>query len=96
MFENYFITQHAIERYAERVSFDKKDIIKRIKHDLHFSKVKRIVNHGNIRHIFTYNSKEFIFIKDGQRNTWILKTVIKRSRKTQPYAMRKRELTKAL
>ena len=88
MFEDYIITNHAIERYAERIKCNKKDIIKRIKNDLYFTKVKRIINNGDTRYVFTRNSKEFIFKNDAGK--WILKTVIKRSRNTNAYAMQKR------
>jgi hypothetical protein len=88
MFEDFIITKHAIERYRERVSEDAKDIIRRIKRDLYFKKIRRIVNKGNIRHVFTFHSKEFIFVNDNGK--WILKTVIKRNRTRNPQAIEKR------
>lgn len=81
MFEDYVITNHAIERYKERVDETDKNTVKRIKSDLHFTKVKRIINEENIRYVFARNGKEFIFVKDG--NVWILKTIIKRTRNKQ-------------
>jgi hypothetical protein len=89
MFEDYIITKHAIERYMERIDYNRKDAIKRIQSDLYFKKVKRIINNGDTRHVFTNNSKEFIFKKDA--GTWILKTVIKRTRHTNQFAMDKRK-----
>lgn len=89
MFENFIVTDHIIERYQQRVKVPKKEVMKRIKKDLHFSKVKQIVNKGNVRHVFTHHSKEFIFVKD--HNRWILKTVIKRSRNNNPQAITKRK-----
>ena len=62
--------------------------MKRIKKDLHYSKVKRIVNKGKYRYVFTFNSKEFIFVKDNGR--WILRTVIKRNRKKSEQAIQER------
>lgn len=93
MFEDYIITNHAMQRYMERVDFNPKEVIKRIKSDLYFKKVKRIVNNGNTRHVFTFNSKEFIFKNDC--GTWILKTVIKRNRGTNPLAIEKRQFQSA-
>jgi hypothetical protein len=88
MFEDYIITHHSIERYAERANYNKKNIIRQIKYDLRFTNAKRIINHENTRYIFTYNNKEFIFKKD--KDTWILKTVIKRSRERTESAIEKR------
>lgn len=88
MFEKFIITNHVIERYYERVSGDRKEILRRINNDLHFSKVKRIINIGSYRYVFTRNSKEFIFIKDNGK--WILNTVIKRSRKSTDKAIEDR------
>lgn len=89
MFEDFVITNHIIDRYEERIRAKRDEVIKRIKRDLHFTKVKKIVNKGNIRHVFTYNSKEFIFVKDGA--TWILKTIIKHNRERQPSIIKKRK-----
>lgn len=88
MFDRFIITDHFMGRYEERVGGNKKELEKKIKRDLHFTKVKRIVNDGDHRHIFTRNSKEFIFKKDG--NIWILKTVIKRNRRRNPKAINQR------
>lgn len=88
MFEPFIITDHAIERYLERIGASKKEVMKRIKKDLHYSKVKRIVNKGKYRYVFTFNSKEFIFVKDNGR--WILRTVIKRNRKKSEQAIQER------
>ena len=89
MLENFIITNHAISRYAERIGYNKNDIIKRIKSDLYFTKTIRIVNHEDTRYIFTYNSKEFIFKKSN--GLWILKTVIKRNRERHYEAIEKRK-----
>jgi hypothetical protein len=89
MFEDFIITDHVMERYQERVSETKKDVVKRIRKDLHFKKVQQIINVGNVRHVFTSHSKEFIFAKEGFR--WVLKTIIKRNRNTQQVAMMKRK-----
>lgn len=88
MFEDFIITDHAIQRYKERVDDEEKDVIRRIKRDLYFKKIRRIVNNGNVRHVFTANSKEFIFVKDKKK--WILKTVIKRNRETNKLAIKRR------
>lgn len=85
MFENYIVTDHVIERYKERVGQAPNKVLQRIKSDLHFTKVKKIINNGSTRYVFTNNSKEFIFIKD--HGIWILKTVIKRSRQKQQEAI---------
>ncbi|MDG0860309.1 hypothetical protein [Staphylococcus equorum] len=88
MFENFIITNHVVDRYLERIGSKNKDVMKRIKRDLHYTKVKRIVNCGNYRYVFTLNSKEFIFIYD--RGKWILNTVIKRSRQNADKAIQDR------
>jgi hypothetical protein len=88
MFENYIITTHVVNRYLERVSETQKDAIKRIRYDLSYKRVKRIVNIGNTRHVFTVNSKEFIFVKSKGR--WFLKTVVKRSREATDRTIEKR------
>jgi hypothetical protein len=91
MFEDFIVTDHALKRYCQRVLHDddeKEEVIRRIKRDLYFKKIKRIVNNGNTRHVFTWHSKEFIFVKD--RNKWILKTVIKRTRAKNPKAIERR------
>lgn len=89
MFESFIITDHVIDRYQQRVHVSKHEVEKRIKKDLHFSKVKQIVNKGNSRHVFTNHSKEFIFVKKGSK--WILKTIIKRSRENNNQAISKRK-----
>lgn len=89
MFEKYLISDHVIERYCERVDECPKDVIKRIKNDLYFKKIKQIITNGNVKHVFTFNSKEFIFVKE--RSKWVLKTVIKRTRERNPGAIQKRK-----
>ncbi|MGG1916031.1 hypothetical protein ABFY54_28925 [Priestia megaterium] len=91
MFEYYIITEHVIDRYRQRVDETVENIKKRIKQDLYFKKIKQIVNKGNVRHVFTISSKEFIFVKE--RGRWLLKTVIKRSRKTNDLAIQQRRKT---
>lgn len=91
MFDKFIITDHAIERYDTRVQkekISKKEIIRRIHKDLHFSKIKRVITKGNIRYVFTHHSKEFIFIK--KNDSWILKTIIKRNRENNILAINKR------
>lgn len=88
MFEHFIITDHIMDRYEQRVHSSRKEVIQRIKKDLHFTKVKKIVNNGNVRHVFTFHSKEFIFVKDGP--TWVLRTIIKRNRENNSVAMEKR------
>lgn len=89
MFEDFSIPQHIIDRYRERVDETVVNIKRRINQDLHFTKVKQIVNNGRTKHIFTRYSKEFIFVK--VKGQWELKTVIKRTRKSTPSAIEKRK-----
>lgn len=89
MFGHFIITKHALERYIERVGYNKADVIKHIQNDLHYKKIVRIVNNGNTRHVFTRNSKEFIFINN--HGKWILKTVIKRNRENHKEAISHRQ-----
>ena len=88
MVENFIITHHILKIYKERIGSDEKETKNRIKKELHFTKVKRIINDDDHRYIFTTNSKEFIFKKG--KGIWILKTVIKRSRKNTPNAINRR------
>jgi|SRR5699024_7036963 len=95
MFEFFVITNHARERYIGRNRLSKNDlnckneIDRRIRRDLGFKKINRIISKGNVRYVFTRHSKEFIFEKDD--GTWFLRTVIKRSRDTNNAAILKRE-----
>lgn len=89
MFEDFLISQHICDRYRERVDGSVKNIKRKINQELHFSKVKQIINNGNVRHIFTLHSKEFIFVRKGRR--WILKTIIKRSRLNNDHWIEKRK-----
>ena len=88
MVEHFVITHHILKRYKERIGSDEKETKDRIKKDLHFTKVRRIINDDDHRYIFTANSKEFIFKKG--KGIWILKTVIKRNRKNIPNAINQR------
>lgn len=91
MIEKYVVTEHAIERYCNRVQREKAtddEIKRRIKKDLHYTKIKKIITRSNIKFVFTQNSKEFIFIK--RNNMWVLKTIIKRTRENNLLAINKR------
>lgn len=77
MFEYFYITKHARDRYQGRVAKPSDNVKSRINRDLRINMIKRIVNIGNKRHVFTLYGKEFVFVYDGK---WILKTVIKHRR----------------
>lgn len=87
MFEHYIISDHVIERYAERIDGSKDNILRRIKKDLSIGKVKYIFNIGKKRHVFCEYGKQFVFEKE--RGKWILKTVIKRKRLENERAIKK-------
>jgi len=89
MFEKFVITDHMVKRYQQRTNTVKGEIIERIKKDLHFTKIKQIVNIGNFRHVFTLHSKEFIFVRSSGK--WVLKTIIKRTREENILAINKRK-----
>lgn len=85
----YIITDHAMERYAERINYNQKKTRDAIMKDLKALKNKRIINIGDKKHIFYKNYREFILQKKG--NTEILVTVIKHKRSTKQQAIEKRE-----
>lgn len=87
----YIISSHAKKRYEQRVGvYQKLNTYQCIKHDLHFSKIKRIVtNEDGTIHVFARHSVEFVFVKDNGK--LILKTVIKRNRATQKSSIYKRQ-----
>ncbi|WRW34196.1 hypothetical protein CF1_0136 [Staphylococcus phage CF1] len=85
----YIITDHAMERYAERINYNQKKTRDAIMKDLKALKNKRIINIGDKKHIFYKNYREFILQKKG--NIEILVTVIKHKRSTKQQAIEKRE-----
>lgn len=88
MFEPFIISDHIIQRYIERVGCKRKEVINRIRRDLHFTNANRIINIGNDRHVFTRGNKEFIFKK--LNDAWILKTIIRHNRQKSQKAIEKR------
>ena len=89
MFEHYIITDHVVDRYRERVNESCENVKRRIKNDLYFKKIRQIITKGDVKHVFTLNSKEFIFVKE--RGRWLLKTIIKRTRQRTEYAIQQRK-----
>lgn len=85
----YIITDHAMERYAERINYNQKKTRDAIMKDLKALKNKRIINIGDKKHIFYKNYREFILQKKGNKE--ILVTVIKHKRSTKQQAIEKRE-----
>src|SRR5699024_8014156 len=76
----YKITQHAMQRYAERVNFNKQKVYNAIIKDLKSMKNKRIGNIGNgKRYIFFKNYREFVMVEK-EDGTEVLITVIKHNR----------------
>lgn len=79
MFEQYWISTHAKERYAQRIGgYKKLTIEESIKRDLSTFNVRLRMEKDGVIRIFTNNSKEFIFSR--QNGKIILKTVIKYNR----------------
>jgi hypothetical protein len=72
----YYISQHALEQYSGRV-FHKGETETAIKRDLKTLNIRNIVRTETNIHLFTKNSKEFIFVKT--KRGLCLKTVIKRN-----------------
>lgn len=72
----YFVTAHAMERYDERVK-NRGSILREIRKDLRTLNIKNIVYNADSIHVFTKNSKEFIFAKTPKG--LYLKTIIKRN-----------------
>ena len=83
------ITDHAMERYAERINYNQKKTRDAKMKDLKALKNKRMIIIGDKKHIFYKNYREFILQKKG--NTEILVTVIKHKRSTKQQAIEKRE-----
>lgn len=84
MFERYFISNHAIERYRERIRLsDTSDraVIRAIRRDLRSDKVRRIYNltrNGQKqKYVFSYNGKKFVFIYSNMKKSWILESIVK-------------------
>lgn len=88
MFEDFLISRHIMKRYRERADETIENVKRKINKDLKWMKVKKIINKGNHRHVFTTGSKEFIFKNDA--GTWILKTIIKYNRDRFPLMIKKR------
>lgn len=85
----YKITNHAIERYNERVNFSQKEIRRAIMKDLRSLKNKRIINVGSKKYIFFKNYREFV-LETKPDGTEILITVIKHKRDEKEKAIEKR------
>jgi len=95
MFEHFVIGPHFIERYKERVQNLSESAIKsRIKQDLHFSKIKKIVNvNAHTRHVYTRYSQELVFHKKGKN--WVLVTIMKHTRDSIDRQIARRERLRA-
>lgn len=91
---SYIVSSHAKKRYEERVGrYSKMNTFQCIKQDLHFTRIKRIVNKGDgTTHVFARHSVEFVFKKE--RGKLVLKTVIKRTRDTHKDCIAKRQRQK--
>lgn len=96
MFEHFIIGPHFLERYKERIQDMSDSAIKhRIKQDLHFSKIKKIINvDEKTRHVYTRYSQELVFHKKG--NNWILVTIVKHNRKNINNQIARRESQKVV
>ncbi len=84
----YFISNHAIKQYDSRVNY-KGETISAIKKDLRTLNIRHIVRKGSNIHVFTKNSKEFIFVQ--AKRALCLKTVIKRNPIDTKYVIKKRK-----
>jgi hypothetical protein len=106
MFEHFYISSHAIQEYILIRSrrgdqLKKSDAIREIHRNLRFSNVKKIVNFKHFRHIFTYNSMEYILknrciegFEDDRE--WILIHVNKYTRNSVKKAINLCEMTRAV
>lgn len=74
----YVISSHARKQYEDRINFREKSVESAIQKDLRTMNIRNIIRKEKIVHIFTNNSKEFIF-KKTSNNVYFLKTVIKRN-----------------
>lgn len=86
----YIIGPHVVDRYIERIgTYKGMSAEECIRKDLHFTKIKKIVNKNGDTHVFTVHSKEFIFSKE--KGKLVLITVIKRNRETHKRVINKRQ-----
>ncbi|HLO11592.1 MAG TPA: hypothetical protein VK190_04985 [Pseudoneobacillus sp.] len=75
----YFVSNHALNQYDERVEFKRKgDILSSIKYDLRTLNIRHIIRVKDHIYVFTKNSKEFVFVRT-KKGTLCLRTVIKRN-----------------
>lgn len=87
----YYISDHALDRYDERVNMKKRaTIIESIKRDLRTLNIRNIIRKDNTTHIFTRNYKEFIFTTN-KKGILCLKTIIKRNFTDNPKVIEKRK-----
>lgn len=87
IFGKVYFSDHAIERYRQRVlshknldeSMPKKDVISMIFRDIDYKHVKEIVSFKDeYKFVFTRHNTEFIFKRE--KNIWLLITVIRYKR----------------
>lgn len=86
MFDEYIVSKHVLERYAQRVQGSTDNILRRIEKDLSIKKTKYIFDIGCKRHVFSEYGKQFVF--ERCPGVWVLKTVIKRNRTENNRAIR--------
>lgn len=88
IFGHIIFSDHAIERYRERIlkhknldmEMDRKDVIKLILRDISYKNIKKIVNYGNYKFVFTRYNCEFRFERSHDNKSWVLLTVVRYKR----------------
>jgi len=85
IFDDFDVSQHALERFRERVmltrnlniSENKEKTVEKIKRELDGRNIKKVINFGDkYKYIFTKRNTEFRFIRSHSNNFWILTTVV--------------------
>jgi hypothetical protein len=86
----YYVSDHAKKQYSDRVYY-KGSVEQSIKNDLRTLNIRNIVRTETCIHVFTKNSKEFIFLKRKNTDTLCLKTIIKRNAEDNKRTIEKRK-----
>lgn len=82
------MSEHGEQRYIERIGVRKNmSVQKSLEKDLHYKRIKKIVDKTDTKHVFTFGRTEFIFSKKGSK--LILKTVIRHNVKSEIYKQQK-------
>ena len=94
MRERYVVSWHSMMRYVQRIGGTMEEVHNSIKYDLATSRIKKTIDINEHRHLFDRDNREFIFVKG--KDSWVLKTVVKREEKETQEIIRKRTIQSLL